>query len=151
MSKTEYHICGSPRYFLQSLTLRIGNTEWARYLDSFAFAKRILRVVKLGDVVAHYPPRQLGYIHSTRQFIQTPQGETKECHYINQAGTGETDECNLPLAKTSVDNHRYYFGWKATPGFCCCMRASMDLVFGYLALKLSNPDLLYVPISLIVV
>jgi hypothetical protein len=32
---------------------RIGNLEWSKYLDTFAFAKRIYRVLKLGDIVPH--------------------------------------------------------------------------------------------------
>jgi hypothetical protein len=71
--------------------------------------------VKLADIVPHLTWLQLGFIHSGRQFVLSPKGESRECIYTN---LGESDECNLPITQQSIEHHFFYYGWKADKRYC---------------------------------
>jgi hypothetical protein len=104
---------GSPRYVLLSSNNRkFRMVEVSRHI---CVRKADLPVVKLGDIVLHLPWLQLGYIHSGRQYVRAPKGESRECIYTNLA---ESDECNLPITQQSIEHHFFYYGWKADERYC---------------------------------
>jgi hypothetical protein len=96
---------------------RVGNPEWARYVQSLPFASRFTRIVADRDPVAQLPPRFLNYQFAGSQYEINRSNETVAC--ATSGPNGETEQCADPVFKLNILQHiTGYYGWWTYPWFC---------------------------------
>ncbi|KAG9303560.1 hypothetical protein G9A89_018456 [Geosiphon pyriformis] len=89
---------------------RIGNTEFANYVDSKILMSRIIHTV---DLVPHIPPRLFGYQHSSGEiWIQSDANDMNCC--VLKCDGQENKECSnsIPFFEQTFQSHHDgpYFG-----------------------------------------
>ena len=97
---------------------RVGNLDFANYVDTMSYTSRIFRVAKEGDIVPHVPPTFLGYYHHLSQFEVLKKNKGLfECQPDGPAG--ESKQCQLSLNQLDLLQHiTGYFDWWTYPWFC---------------------------------
>ncbi|KAI8897719.1 Alpha/Beta hydrolase protein, partial [Globomyces pollinis-pini] len=94
---------------------RIGNKEWADYVQNLPFMQRSYRIQHFGDPAVQIPFQKMGYFHSGQQYtLQSDQIKqiytTKKC--VVSGPAGESDEClNADAKKWNRAAHSQYYGW----------------------------------------
>jgi predicted lipase len=58
---------------------RVGNQEWASFIDSLSFSKKSYRLARYGDIISHLPPVLLSYRHSFQQYSILPNNQVLSC------------------------------------------------------------------------
>jgi hypothetical protein len=90
---------------------RVGNKNWAQYVDSLPFGNRMYRVVRKGDPVAHLAPSNWGYQHSKQQYELLDDGSIQVCK--NNNGSGESFDCLNDYLSMNVKRHTEYYGLRS--------------------------------------
>ena len=102
-SRTSLYTFGSPR---------LGNHEWAKFVDSLSFSNRYYRIARRGDFVPDVPLQSLGYEHSGQPYYFDKNGSTVVEKCPVKLGSNESPEC-ISSAFPSVSLHfrgNSYFG-----------------------------------------
>ena len=96
---------------------RIGNKDWALYVNSLPFSGKIFRIVKDADPVAQLPPRLLQYVHGGQQYEINNQNQTFPCETSGPAS--ESTKCdNMLFTQNFLQHITGYYGWFTYPWFC---------------------------------
>jgi predicted lipase len=66
---------------------RVGDSNWARYVNGLPFSSRMYRISRRGDPVPHLPPMFLGYEHSLQMYSILDNGDYIKCGL--EPGMGE--------------------------------------------------------------
>jgi predicted lipase len=85
---------------------RLGDSNWARYVNKLPFAQRMYRFHRKGDPVIRLPFQFMGYEHSLQQYTILDDGSFLKCE--NENGTGESPAC-LELDGLSFNVNRHFF------------------------------------------
>jgi predicted lipase len=85
---------------------RLGDSKWARYVNSLPFAQRMYRFHRKGDPVVRLPFRFMGYEHSLQQYSILDDGSMIKCE--NEEGTGESPECLQDFFALNLNKHFEY-------------------------------------------
>ncbi|OAJ43473.1 hypothetical protein BDEG_26831 [Batrachochytrium dendrobatidis JEL423] len=86
-------------------TPRVGNREWAAWLDGIPFAEAI-RVIHQNDPVVHLPPIAMGYQHTGVPVLVTADSHVVGCTYYKDR---LSDENCLPHSpEKSSHTHNYF-------------------------------------------
>ncbi|KAJ3324468.1 hypothetical protein HDV06_006879 [Boothiomyces sp. JEL0866] len=98
---------------------RVGNLDFANYIDSLPFASRIFRVAKSGDLVPHIPPENFfGFTHHVDNYEITRFG-TATNYCVTTGPGGESNSCGSDLVLLNVVDHiTGYYGWYTYPWVC---------------------------------
>ncbi|KAJ3261386.1 hypothetical protein HK103_005994 [Boothiomyces macroporosus] len=98
---------------------RIGNLDFANYIDSLPYAQRIFRVAKSGDIVPHLPPESFfNFAHHIDNFEITRFGTTTN-FCVTTGPAGESSSCSSDTTLLNlVDHITGYYGWWTYPWFC---------------------------------
>jgi hypothetical protein len=94
---------------------RVGNDDWARFVDQLPFANRMYRIARSGDPVPNLPLISMGYQHSKQNYL-LENDRTRICR--NARGSGESPECMNNLLEINILNHLSYYGWESNPFNC---------------------------------
>jgi hypothetical protein len=122
IAAADFHILTNGRYSDRvSVTTfgqpRVGNPEWASYLQSLPFARRFTRVVADKDPVAQLPPTFLNYQFAGYQYEINRSNETVAC--ATSGPNGETEQCSDSVLSLNILQHiTGYYGWWTYPWFC---------------------------------
>jgi hypothetical protein len=87
---------------------RVGNKNWAQYVDSLPFGNRMYRVVRKGDPVAHLVYSKWGYQHSGQQYELLDDGSIQVCK--NNNGSRESFDCLNDYLSIKISRHFEYYG-----------------------------------------
>jgi hypothetical protein len=87
---------------------RVGDSKWARYLNTLPFASRMYRIQRKGDPVVHLPPMWVGYEHSLQQYSILDDRSVIKC--TNDKNTGESSSCLNDWWSLNFSKHGQYFG-----------------------------------------
>ncbi|KAJ3251457.1 hypothetical protein HK103_002403 [Boothiomyces macroporosus] len=88
---------------------RIGDTNWARYVDGLSIANRFYRVARVGDPVVHLPYNWMGFQHFRHQYEINDDGTTTACSI--DSNSGESSSCLNDGGEFNVARHSDYYGW----------------------------------------
>jgi hypothetical protein len=86
---------------------RIGNKEWAQYVNQLPFKDRIFRLTRYGDPLPLLPPRYLGYEQEAQGYQLQIDGRVLKCK--NDINTGESRDCSFPVWEFDHTVHSHYF------------------------------------------
>jgi hypothetical protein len=95
---------------------RVGNDDWARFVDNLPFSNRMYRITRDGDPVPHLPLIAMGYLHSKQNFLLRDSGETSQCR--NARDSGESPQCLNDLWEMNILKHLVYYKWESNPFNC---------------------------------
>ncbi|KAI8897182.1 Alpha/Beta hydrolase protein [Globomyces pollinis-pini] len=94
---------------------RVGNREWANYIQSTPFASRMYRIQRRGDLVVQIPYQWMGFYHSGSQYTLLEDNKTiRVCKVSGPAG--ESNDClndDGGILGTSV--HTQYYNYNSNP------------------------------------
>ncbi|KAJ3256423.1 hypothetical protein HK103_005552 [Boothiomyces macroporosus] len=98
---------------------RVGNIDFANYIDSLPYSQKIFRVAKSGDIVPHLPPQTFfNFAHHVDNYEIKRFGTTT--NYCTTTGpAGESNSCGSDLILLNLLDHiTGYYGWWTYPWFC---------------------------------
>ncbi|KAJ3276200.1 hypothetical protein HDV01_005648 [Terramyces sp. JEL0728] len=98
---------------------RVGNLDFAKYIDSLPFSSRIFRVAKSGDLVPHIPPKNFfGFTHHVDNY-EISRFSTTTNYCVTSGPGGESDTCGSDITLLNVVDHiTGYYGWWTYPWVC---------------------------------
>jgi hypothetical protein len=88
-------------------TPRVGDSNWARYVNSLPYASRMYRIQRKGDPVVHLPPLFTGFEHSLQQYQILDDRSVIRCE--NKENTGESPSCMNDWLSLWPSRHSEYF------------------------------------------
>jgi len=87
---------------------RVGNRDFTIYFNSL-FSGRSFRVVHDRDMVAHLPPRLVGYNHIAAEVWETEEGLTL-CDSEDDAEESSSCSNSMTPFEWTTDDHLFYLG-----------------------------------------
>lgn len=87
---------------------RIGDSDFARNMNSMPYSSRLYRINVMGDPIPHLPLLQMGFEHSLQQYNVMKNGEIIKCE--NDGITGESSACLNDFRYLDIRKHIGYFG-----------------------------------------
>ncbi|KAJ3324470.1 hypothetical protein HDV06_006881 [Boothiomyces sp. JEL0866] len=98
---------------------RVGNADFANYINSLPYSKKIFRVAKSGDIIPHLPPESFfNFAHHIDNYEIKRFGTTTN-YCVTTGPAGESDSCNSDtIAINLLDHITGYYGWYTYPWFC---------------------------------
>jgi hypothetical protein len=104
---------------------RVGNREWAKYVNGMPFIDRVFRITTFGDLFVHLAPKMFGYSHEKNMYRLDKDGKVYQCEVANSFG-----ECKERLWMSRKSHFGY---WEIdSPDFECNLDRPGPIVLGSL-------------------
>ncbi|KAI8897178.1 Alpha/Beta hydrolase protein [Globomyces pollinis-pini] len=92
---------------------RVGNREWAEYVQKLPFASRMYRIQHRRDIVVQFPAQVMKYVHSGHQYTLSEDNKTtRACKTSGPAG--ESKACLKDDRRLlGIATHTTYYNYKS--------------------------------------